>query len=153
MVEIILSIVTIIKALSTALTVWDVIRVRNVSTGFIFGEFSIGSSVAGTAGADSGAAQVCAAPRFPTGIARVTGRKYLGPLSEGNLGTNGVLASAAVTAVANYMSLMINPHVRTNGTYEFGYLSPKTAQFEVFLSGVCSTIPSALRSRKPGVGS
>lgn len=143
---------TILKALSTVLTIWRRIHVHDVTNDLIIGDRVWASAQSGTMTGEPGITQGSAVVNFPTNVPRVTMRKYFGPIGELGIDSTGQMSSAVITPVAAAVALLIADFVETNGTYHYGYESPKALTFKYAFAGNLSSIPGTLRSRKQGVG-
>lgn len=153
MLEILEALAAIIAAISTALTVWDRIRVHNLTQDVVFGFFDFSSPVSGTATGDAGPRQSTLALSFPTAVPKVILRKFFGPVAEANLGANGQIVGNAVTAGLAVLDMLLDDITVTNGVYRYGYLSPVAGGFVVPVSGTFLIQPGALGRRRLGAGS
>lgn len=143
----------IIKALSTAATVYRRVRVENVTLQEVYGEANFATAIAGTVTGDPNASGVAALFYARTTIPRVILRKFYGVLSESLIGTQGGLNSTGQAVMADVVTFLSTPFSATNGTYEYGYLSPVAAQWVVPTTFTFSTIPAYQRRRRAGSGS
>ena len=80
-------------------------------------------------------------------------RKFGLTFTEAQNETDGTLGAALLTAYAAMAALMLVPQVVTNGTYQYGYLSPVTLGFVIPTAATITTIPGYQRRRKQGRGS
>lgn len=151
-IEIMEDIYTYLKVISTVITVWKRISVFNITKQEIVGEQSFSPEIEGTMGNDANAGQVCAVVNFPTNVARVTMRKYWGPVGEAGLDSDGLLNATVSSAIASAADLLINPYEASNAIWKHGYLSPKVGAWKASTTANWSTVPGTLRSRKAGVG-
>jgi hypothetical protein len=89
-----------------------------------------------------------------TGLSRVRGRKFFGPLTEAAIDA-GVLNNATMTTMAAIIALWITPFVGdTSGvTWTPGVWQRLTDTFAAFRDAVVRNIPGYQRRRKAGVGS
>jgi len=129
------------------------IRISNLSKAEVYGLFSWPTYAGGTATADPTPPGVCALINFSTGISRVTPRKYIGVLTEGNVEGDGTFSAGVVTNLTTAALQIIGTIAPTYGTWLYGHTSPKTASFQPVISGVVSDIPAYQRRRKQGRGS
>jgi len=151
--EIMRVIAEIVDALVKTVVVWQRIKVRNLTTQLLVGDGSFSPVIPGVSVTDPGAMGVCAVMSFPTNVSRVTMRKFFGPVAEGVLTSTGTIGSNPGTVqLATLADYLLDDIVVTNGTWRFGYLSPKTGQFQVPLAAVINTEPGYQRRRKRGVG-
>lgn len=140
------------KALWTATVVWRKIRAQNVTTGLLVGEADFSTPVTGTAAGDQGAFQVAGLLTLKTNVSRVVMRKYL-PVAEASVDGSSRLVAGTVTLLQTFGSALLVTQTGLSGhTYKYGYLSPKTSNFEEPLSRSVSTIAATQRRRRPGVG-
>lgn len=153
LIAIMTAIVTIVKALANAGTVWERIRAQNITNGLILGEAAFPSAIAGTAVGEPNAAQIAAVVTMKTGVPRVNLRKYWGPLAEAHIDGNGLITSAAQTVVANAGALLLDPFIEANATWRYGHQSPKTGLFELPNIVVVPNVPATQRRRRRGIGS
>ncbi len=143
----------IIDALVKTVVIWERIKIRNMTTGLLVGDGSFSPVIPGVSTTDPGAMGVAAVMSFPTNVSRVTMRKFFGPLAEGTIGSTGLLGSnpgtVQLATLATYLTADI---VETGATWRFGYLSPKTGNFQIPLAAIIALEPGYQRRRKRGVG-
>lgn len=151
--DIVDAILVIIKAIMTATTLIRRFKVFNVTSGLLVGERTLAAAVAGTGGTSPAPYQVAHVVNFPTNVPRVIMRKYIGTVDEAQIGAGGKPGSGALAVSASFIALMIAEFSETNGTYHYGYLSPKTSSFHKATEGNASTLFGTRRSRKIGQGS
>jgi hypothetical protein len=143
----------VLKLFLTTLLTFKEIRLLNKTQDVILGTFPWPTLVAGTGATDTQAPGVCALINFTTTKPRVSPRKYLGVFTEGALGANGAFGPSVVAALAIFAGLFIGDIVQPNGTYLYGYDSPKTLQFETPNGVSTGSVPAYQRRRKQGRGS
>jgi hypothetical protein len=80
-------------------------------------------------------------------------RKYFGVFTEADIDANGTWGTGLVAAMVVVAGFLLAPLVAANGAYEYGYLSPKTSNFEVPTGAVVTDIPAYQRRRRQGRGS
>jgi len=140
------------KAVWAATVIWRRIRAQNLTTGMLVGEMDFATTVVGTASGDQGAIQVAALITLKTNVPRVAMRKYF-PVAEINVDGVSRLTSGATTLLQTFGSALLVTQTGISGhTYKYGFLSPKTSQFEEPLSRSVSPIAATQRRRRPGVG-
>lgn len=142
-----------VDALIKTTVIWQRIRVRNVTTNLLIGDGSFSPEIPGVNTTDANAMGVAAVIRFPTNVSRVVMSKFFGPIAEGVLGSTGLIASNPGTVqLVTTAEYLIDDIVETNGTWRYGYLSPKTGVFQIPLAAIINTEPGYQRRRKRGVG-
>lgn len=140
------------KALYAASVIWRRIRAQNLTTGLLVGEADFSSPVTGTAAGDQGAIQVAALLTLKTNVSRVAMRKYF-PVAEINVDSASRITAGAVTLLNTFGSALLTTQTGISGhTYKYGFLSPKTGQFEEPLTRNVSPVAATQRRRRPGVG-
>lgn len=143
----------IVRALLVAATVIRTIRVANKTQGTLLGDIVLGTPIAGTGGASAVAPGVAALASFPTNIPRVTGRKFWGPLSTAVVDGNGFIGASSLVNMNSAIAYLIAPITPGNGTYQYGYDSPKAGGFVAFTEGQAFAEPAYQRRRRRGTGS
>lgn len=150
---IILQILAIIKALAGAATVWQRIRAQNLTQDTLLGEQIHGAPIVGTNGTASGAPGVAALLSLKTNVPRVVMRKYWGPLAENSINDSGLMGAGQAAVLTDAADLMLVPFTEANGTWEFGYDSPKVGGWITPQSASFTLVPAYQRRRRQGVGS
>lgn len=141
------------KALWTALVIWRRIRVQNVTSGLLVGEADFSTPVTGTSAGVQGAIQASGLIVLKTNVPRVVMRKYM-PLAQSQQTSASTVVAGGVTLLQTFGSALLVTQTGISGhTYKYGYLSPKTGNFEEPLSRSVSTTIATQRRRRPGVGS
>lgn len=141
------------KAMWTAVMVWRRIRAVNLTSGLLVGERDFSTPVIGTDASQMSSFQTAALITFKTNVPRVVMRKYL-PIAEDQFGGNSRLQAGTITVFETFGSALLTTQTGVSGhTYKFGYLSPKTGNFEEPLSRLVSPVLATQRRRRPGVGS
>ena len=144
---------TIIKSIHNIYVEFTNVKAQNVSTGTLMGDLNFTTAQVGTGTGDALANQLTLPVSFATVIPRVMMRKLWGPGAEGGIGVDGLYSSTAITVALNGAAFLMVPLVGTTGTWEYGYLSPKTVNFEVPTGALVTAIPGTTRRRRRGVGS
>lgn len=143
----------IVDALVKTIVIWDRIKVRNVTTGLLVGDATFSPTIPGVSTTDPNAMGVAAVMSFPTNVSRVTMRKFFGPLAEGTLSSTGQLGSNPGTVqLVTLAAYLTDDIVEANGTWRYGYQSPKTGNFEIPTAAIINLEPGYQRRRKRGVG-
>lgn len=137
----------------TAITLYRDVRIRNVTQDTVLGTFSWPTLVAGGTATDATPPGVAALLSFSTQIPRVAPRKYFGVLSEGGVGNDGRWTAGVTALLAAAGIALLFQFTATNSDWQYGYLSPKTAAFEVPTGVVVTDIPAYQRRRRQGRGS
>lgn len=151
-IEILEGLHALITALLSTLHVIRRIRAQNVSTGQLVGEMNFTPALVGTAAGEVSATQVAGIMNFPTLTPRVIGRKYIGPIAEDAIDADGRFTTTGQARLNNAAAFLVGAHIQTNGTWTFGFLSPKTAAFEEFNTFNSSPVPGTQRRRRLGRG-
>ena len=144
---------TIIKGLQGALAVWRRVRVQNVQTGILLGELAFAAAITGTEAGDSGVAQAAMVASFGTVVPKVTPRKYWGPVAESLTTQWGMMGATALSRGADAAAYLLANQVLTNGTWQYGYFSPKSSSWQEPVAALVSAAPGMRRSRRIGTGS
>jgi hypothetical protein len=152
LVALVTALLGILKALSTAETVWRRIRVSNITQDVVYGETNLASAIGGTASGDPNAPGVCALMYARTLEPRIQLRKFWGPLAEVHLNNEGIVYSSTQTVLANACALLAADYVGTYATYRYGLFSPKLNQWIEPVVVAYTTIPAYQRRRRQGRG-
>jgi uncharacterized membrane protein YphA (DoxX/SURF4 family) len=141
------------KAIYTTIHVFRRIRAQNLTTGLLVGEMDFSTVVTGTATSSGSSAQSAALVVLKTNVPRVVMRKYI-PVGISQIGAGSALVAGARTLLETFGSALLVTQTGVSGhTYKFGFLSPKTTNFEEPLSRAVQVIVATQRRRRPGVGS
>lgn len=143
----------VVDGLINIRTVFRRIRVSNLTQDTILGDRVFSPVLAGAVDGEAVPNQVTAPVSFKTDVPRVILRKHLGTLSKPSLTADGFITAGAQAFMALYGVAMLADHVMTNGTYIYGYLSPKTLGFEVPTTAFFTAVTGTQRRRRVGVGS
>jgi hypothetical protein len=109
-------------------------------------------------GGDGGASDVytpqgAALVKFLTNTARSQGRKYIGGLTEANIGGVGFLIPTAVVKLLNYASEILLPPVLSGQQMEIGNWNEVLSRFVGWTAGQVAAQLGTQRRRRTGVGS
>lgn len=143
----------VLVAQQSVLTLYRDIRVVNKTQSTILGTFLWPSLTAGTAAVAAQAPGVCGLVSLATAVPRVNLRKYYGDMVTATMENDGTFASFVTTALTNISAMLLTQRVQVNGTWRYGYLSPKSLAWELPLSAIVTDIPAYQRRRKQGRGS
>jgi hypothetical protein len=144
---------TIVSALQSTWLVYKDIRITNKTQDTLLGTVPWDTMVAGTLEGDAVPPGVAAYINFSTIIPNVRPSKYFGGFTVGSLDQNGTWDIALVAEMADVADLLLNDMVSQGRAYRYGYLSPKTAAFEIPVSAITGSVGAYQRRRKPGRGS
>lgn len=153
LIEILEVMYTVVVGLITTITIFRDLRITNKTKSTVLGVYPWDTLVAGTAVDVPQPPGVAALFNYSTGVPRVTPRKFLGGLRQDIIIDDGVWNGSSVALYATAAATMLGILTATLGTYQYGYLSPKTAQFEPVNAVVVTNIPAYQRRRKQGRGS
>ena len=151
--EILEVIYTIIRAGLSILQLFEDVRIFNVTQSVLLGVHEWPTLTAGTAAGDPTPPGVAAVLNFSTIIPKVSLRKYFGVFTEGAVGTTGLWLAPDVANVADIGTELLAPLVATNGTWSYGYISPKILGWVSPNGATNNNIPGYQRRRKQGRGS
>lgn len=153
MLDVVADIILVLKALVNVLTVFQAIRVKNITDNELLGLVPLPVPIAGTGTGDSEAPGVATLMWFPTGVPHVMGRKFFGTLPESVIGSDAKFTSGHMTNIAAVASVLVNPFTAPNGTYQYGIKSTKTGTWIPFLTAAWENVPAYQRRRRQGRGS
>lgn len=143
----------ILNGAITILQLYRDIRIANQTQGTLMGRFSWPTLVAGAGIGPTVAPGVAFLTSLTTPVPRVGMRKYWGVMTDANMDADGTWGAAIVVAGLTVNIAMLNPFAAVNGSWQFGYTSPKTLAFEIPTGGVVTDIPAYQRRRRQGRGS
>jgi hypothetical protein len=143
----------IIKGLHSVLVAFRKVRSQLVPTGTLLGDLTFASPYLGTSADDVSAVTQTMPVSFKTVVPRVILRKSWGPPAENQINQTGGLTAAAVTALGTAAAALLANLVMTNGTWEYGYYSPKTTSWETPVTAVTTSRPGTMARRRVGRGS
>jgi len=144
---------TLLLGIITTIQVARDIRISNVSQNYVLSTEPWPSITAGTGTGDPLPPGVAGLVNFRTTVAKVNPRKYFGALTEANNAATGLITVAGTTALSNAGALLLTSMLGTYASWEYGYLSPKTSNFEQVQSYSVTNVPAYQRRRKQGRGS
>ena len=128
------------------------INFRNVTQGIIMGTFPWPTLTAGLSATNQIPPGVALVINFATSVPRVILRKYLGGWPVSVIDNDGTFNAAIMVSAAAWALALTAGIVGPNGTWSYGYLSPKTSNFEIPVSYSVTDIPGYQRRRKQGRG-
>jgi hypothetical protein len=140
---------------STGVLHYDTIEVFNITKDEPVSEDAWPSLAAGTgSGSVQSANQVAPIVKFPTLTARSQGRKYLPPFMWGMFSGEGVLSSAALTAITAFAAEILSGVAIDGSSSAFaGNWSPLYQRFATWVSAIVDDVSKTQRRRVRGVGS
>lgn len=144
---------TIWRGFQTILVLFRDLRVRNVTQNVQLGVFPWPTLSAGASASNALPPGNAGLINFTTSVSRVTPRKYMGGITSASLESDGALESATVAGLVSISALLLAPIIEASSSWLYGYLSPKTASFEVPVSATITDISAYQRRRKQGRGS
>ena len=151
--DILETIYTIIVSMISLRNVLQDVRVYNVTQDVLVGNTDAGTFIGGTGANPPSAQGVAFQTYFPTDVPRVVLSKYWPSVVQASITGEGLVSAARIANLTTICNLMVADFVEANGTYRYGYLSPKTLSFVVPEEFVVPAIPAYQRRRKPGRGS
>lgn len=143
----------LIKQLHAVATVFRRLRAQNDVTKDLIGEEAFDTPLAGVVAGDTLPGQVCIPLTFKTDVPRVMPRKLYGPIADGLLTATGRVGATGLTVLGNVAADLLAPMLTTDATWQYGYNSPKSLDFEVPSVAVYTNVPGALHRRRWGRGS
>lgn len=146
------AIYTLFLSTMTIIQFFRDIRVSNKTQSTVYGVFPWPTLTIGGDASDPVPPGVCVLSNFSTGVARVTPRKFWGVMCEDNIESDGTWHAGIVAIAAAASALMMNSAPSTTYNWDYGYLSSKTASFEVATGATGTDIPAYQRRRKQGRG-
>lgn len=129
------------------------VGVFNMTQDQLVGVTDAGAYVGGAATGDDVPQGACPFVYFKTNIPKVILSKYLPTGIVVQLTQSALLDTGALTAIALYADDLLDAFSEANGLYDYGYLSPKTANFVIPQLAVVRAVLAYQRRRKPGRGS
>jgi len=90
---------------------------------------------------------------FPTNIARVVGRKYIGGFAVGSVDADGTLSSATTSVLLSAGNTIRAPYTGTNGSWQYGVWRSATNSLVVPLGTIVTDVMAYQRRRRAGRGS
>lgn len=144
---------TIVDQLMTLKLLFDDIRIFNQTQSVLLGIHDWPTLVAGTETQHPIPPGVAALINFSTEVPKVILRKFFGGFTEDQNQDDGTWNGTLVNAVADIGVLMLADFNMTNGTWEYGYNSPKILDWVRPNGASNNDIPAYQRRRKQGSGS
>lgn len=151
-VEILEILYQVLNPILTVLYVIRGVRVINATQNTSVGEGQFVDDVPGINVNPVAPPQVAYGLTLTTPILSVRGRKFFGPVSEGQVDNTGLLSGTALTACVNAVNYMAAQQVATNGTWSFGVIRSVLGGFGAFNGGSVSARAVTQRRRRVGVG-
>jgi hypothetical protein len=152
-IEIIEAIYSLIAEIMNVIAVVQKIRARNVVTKVLIGEADLNTPVEGTGANQALPWGACGLVTFPTLIPHVILKKFFGILDSGQITSTGYLTGGCTTDLASVGAYLLLDNVQANGTWLYGFLSPKTGTFLAPGEAIVTNVPAYQRRRRPGEGS
>ena len=143
----------IIQTILPILSVFRDITVRNKTLGVNYGAFAWPFLTVGAQPGNDQPPAVSSMVSFPTGVSRVTLRKYFGNMAVNQLAQPGTWLPTHQAVMSNVAAVLIVPFVATNGTWAYGYHSPVTTLWHAPSTAIITNIPAYQRRRRQGRGS
>ena len=152
-IEFLEAIYAIVRVVIPILSVFRDITVRNTTTSINHGVFPWATLVNGAAASNDLPPAVSSMISFPTGISRVTLRKYFGNVSTNQIAQPGTWSVTHQAQMVSAAAIMVVPFVATNGTWAYGHNSPKIPGWIAPAVALVTSIPAYQRRRRQGRGS
>lgn len=128
------------------------IAFRNVTQSTVMGTIAWPTYTAGAAAPNNIPPGLAALINFATNKARVILKKYIGGWILSGLEADGTFTGGLVALMLSLGIRLLSGWVGAYGTYEYGYLSPKTLSWEVPVGYTVTDVPAYQRRRKQGRG-
>jgi len=142
-----------LRAIFNAALTSDAIYGQNLTQNTLLPQEAWDTFVAGTSAAQADSPQVAGLVVFPTGLAGVQGRKYIGPVAEDFASAGGIVAGT-VTLLENQFVNLIGVVVGANGwQFEFGVYRNSDGRFTPYASVKVIPNTRTQRRRTQGFGS
>lgn len=129
------------------------LKARLVPSGVLLGEHIFSPVLVGLQASDISSTTVTAPLSFLSTVPRVILRKSYGPIAENQVDPAGELGAAPLAQLTLISALMLADMVEVNGTWEYGFYSPKTLGFVRPVAAVFSSAPGTMARRRLGRGS
>lgn len=143
----------LLDTIMSIVLVFEDIRVFNQTQQILLGVHDWPTLVAGTEVQHPIPPGACALLNLSTVVPNVILRKFFGGFTEDQNQLDGTWNTTLVDAVASVGTLLLAPFVELNGTWEYGYTSPKTLGWVAPNGASNNDIPAYQRRRKQGSGS
>lgn len=151
-VDILESLYQLLAAILTTLYVVQRVRVINLTDDSDVGVGSFTDSTPGTSASTIQAPQICYGLNLTTVKLGNRGRKFFGPVLEGQVDNLGVLGAGAVADLANVGAVMTTTQVETFSTWEFGIRGTVDSVWRRFTGYGVSATATTQRRRRLGIG-
>jgi len=129
------------------------VRFANQTQSTLMGTFPWGAVTAGTNVGESLPPGNAAVLNLGTAIPRVILRKFIGGITKALIDADGTWDASIVTAMLNMAAILLAQWTGSYGTWEYGFFSPKTLQWETPVAATATDIVGYQRRRKQGRGS
>lgn len=126
---------------------------RLVPLGDLVGEALFVPPLAGTIATDVSSTTVTMPLSLLTLVPRVILRKSFGPALASAITADGLYTAGVTTMLAQMGVFLLTDMVEANGTWRYGYYSPKTLGFVDPVGAVFSSAPGTMARRRIGRGS
>lgn len=126
---------------------------RLVPSGDLIGEATFTPPLDGTIATEISSTTVTMPLSFLTLVPRVILRKSFGPALEAAIDSDAQFTASVLAMLAQMAAFLLEDKVEVNGTWRYGYFSPKTLGFVVPVGAVFSNAPGTMARRRLGRGS
>lgn len=144
---------TVLQPLMSDTLTFETYEVVNITTDTLIGEAAWPTLTAGGDVTTPSPMQCAALVRFPSNYMGSQGRKFIPGLTEGELGSNGLLTPAWQTALASFGLLVLSGLNIDGQLFLVGKDNVDKARFSTWQSYVVNDRAATQRRRVPGVGS
>lgn len=151
--ELVEAVIAIIKASVGVLTIYRRFRAQIITQVDAGRLIELDAAVPGTVVGASSPSGVCALWVFRIDKPRSSLRKYIGTISEEDVGTNGGFVSGALTRGATAIGSLMTQIVTTLDVYKYGHYDPVLEVFHKPTGGYMNGEPAYQRRRRRGAGS
>lgn len=142
-----------IIAIIPVLTIFRDITVRNMTTATNYGVFPWDTLTVGQGAGNDYPPGVSLLASFPTGVSRVTTRKYWGNCATPNFTQEGLFTAAAVVDAGDAGAILLAEFLATVGDWVYGYDSPTFMGWIRPTAVALTDVPAYQRRRRQGRGS
>ncbi len=153
LIELVTAVVTIIKELVGVATIFRRFRAQIITQVDAGRLIELDAPIPGVVVGASSPAGVCALLVFRIDKPRSSLRKYLGTISEEDVGTAGDFTSGALTEGAAAIAALMTNITTTLDTYKYGHYDPVAEIFHKPTGGYMNAEPAYQRRRRRGTGS
>lgn len=150
--ELIETIYNVVKTIIAIRNLLREVRVYNLTQDVLLGSTDGGTYVGGSSSGNDLPQGVATFIHFTTDVPRVILSKYFPSPTAGDSGADGSLVPLELADLVAVGVVLLADLVMTNGTYRYGYFSPKTVSFVLPQVAVASGIFAYQRRRKKGRG-